>query len=308
MNQNIFSKGDKVQISTKKEGIVKGKFSHLTPSGVAYIHGDNGKAYERVLDKVVKLSNADTNFEVSDVKGHNAQPKSGKVFNINKRFDFLESLVRMTIKGKRVSLIITGEGGLGKTYTVKKGLEQMKLDNSQYHIIKGFSTAKGLYKTLYEHNGKLIIFDDCDEVLKNDTAKNILKGALDSYDERIVHWITSKESSEELPDNFVFEGRIIFISNMSKYRIDQAILSRASNVDVSMSIEDKLTRMEYIVKSPAFAPKATKEEVMDGFNLLKKHAENCANLTLRTLIEIIDYRTSGEDNWEELAEYVIYSS
>jgi hypothetical protein len=55
--------------------------------------------------------------------------------------------------------------------------------------IKGFSTAKNMFRTLYENNGSTIIFDDCDSILKDAIAINILKAALDSYDKRVITWV-----------------------------------------------------------------------------------------------------------------------
>jgi len=310
VNNKGLTKGTPVQILIGHD-TVNGIFSHTAPNGKAYVHvqlqGEKPKGYERSFDKVWKIGEAVSNFELSGGDNVTLVAK-GKTFEINERFTFLSSLVRMVIKNLRVSLIITGEGGLGKTYTVMEQIKQAGLyEGVHYVVIKGFSTAKGLYNTLFDHRDKLIIFDDCDEVLKNDIAKNILKGALDSYDVRKVSWI-SQAIGSDYPTDFIFEGRIIFISNMDKNKIDQAILSRASNVDLTMSVVDKLARMEKILPTEAFKGEVSMKLKNEAFEVLKKHAHACSNLNLRTLIEIIDYRASGEENWEELAEYVIYAS
>jgi len=44
-------------------------------------------------------------------------------YDINTRFGFVEKLVNMVAGGVQPSAVITGEGGLGKTYTVTKTLE-----------------------------------------------------------------------------------------------------------------------------------------------------------------------------------------
>ena len=44
-------------------------------------------------------------------------------YDINTRFGFVEKLVNMVATGVQPSAVITGEGGLGKTYTVTKTLE-----------------------------------------------------------------------------------------------------------------------------------------------------------------------------------------
>jgi len=101
-------------------------------------------------------------------------------YTINQKFEFLNKLTSMVIDGITPSLIICGPGGLGKTHTVLNTIEQKELYPFEWQMIKGYSTARGLYNTLFDNNGKLIIFDDCDSVLEDKVAINILKGALDS--------------------------------------------------------------------------------------------------------------------------------
>ena len=308
-------KGTPVQFEARGGQIMTGKFSHMTKTGLAYIHGSDNRPYERKPEKVIVTGEASTNFEYTAGNAPAPAAPVKPTFNISERFNFLESLVRMTIKGTRVSLVITGEGGLGKTYTVKQQLERSGLfsdnqdaDISDYKFVKGFATAKGLYNTLYQWNGKLIIFDDCDEALLNDISKNILKGALDSYDERIVSWVTNKEGGD-IPNEFVFTGRIIFISNLTRSKIDQAILSRSSTVDLTMSASDKIERMSNILHAPHFKPTVSKEIKDAAFEVVMQHADKCKDLTMRTLIEVIDYAVDGfeegTEDWKKLAEYAI---
>lgn len=46
-------------------------------------------------------------------------------FGINERFEFIEKFVKMVARGISHSLIITGDGGLGKTHTVLQTLSAM---------------------------------------------------------------------------------------------------------------------------------------------------------------------------------------
>lgn len=312
-----FVKGQPVKFTTRF-GYCTGRFSHVTKTNLLYIHGDDNKPYERKPETVQPIGDAPVATENMNQPVAAELIEQTNKFNVTQRFSFLEQLVRMVIKGNRVSLVITGEGGLGKTYSVKKQLERMNLfsDNqdpnvSDYKFVKGFATAKGLYNTLYQWNGKLIIFDDCDEALLNDISKNILKGALDSYDERIVSWVTNKEGGD-IPNEFVFTGRIIFISNLTRNKIDQAILSRSSNVDLTMTAHDKIERMSNILHAPHFKPTVSAEVKDAAFNVLMENAHKCKNLTMRTLMEVIDYAVDGfedgTDEWKTLAEYAITNS
>lgn len=225
-------------------------------------------------------------------------------FDINTRFDFLSQLTSMVVSGQTPSLVITGEGGLGKTYTVNKTIEDLNLQPNEYISFKGYSTARGLYNTLFDNNGKLIIFDDCDSVLEDKIAINILKSALDSYETRKISWMSKMNKNDEYPNQFEFTGRIIFISNKDRSKIDNAILSRSLVVDVSMTPDEKIERMMYIISD--ILPEYDLSFKMDALNFLNDFKNEC-ELTIRSLIKITKIRYSFPDNWMNLAQYMIKS-
>ena len=202
------------------------------------------------------------------------------VFNINQRFNFLQDLTSMVVHGATPSLIVTGEGGLGKTHTVTQTIKENLLDESDFVTFKGYSTARGLYNTLYDHNGKLIVFDDCDSVLEDKVALNILKSALDSYETRQITWMARMTKSDEYPNQFNFTGRIISISNKDKSKIDSAILSRSSTVDLTMTPSEKIERMSFILDK--ILPQLSMEVKSDALAFLDEMKDS-ANLNLRTL-------------------------
>ena len=240
-------------------------------------------------------------------------------YGINERFDFVEKLVTMVASGVQPSAVITGEGGLGKTYTVTKTLEAHGYkdisDLAEFQVgtvintrkcftmVKGYSTAKGLYRTLFENNKSVIVFDDCDAVLKDPVALNLLKGALDSYGKRIISW-NADMKDDDLPRSFNFEGRVIFISNMEQDRIDQAIRSRSMMIDLSMTADQKIDRMEYIAKSAEFMPEFELCHKMDALGLIREVAGEAKEISLRTLISVTKIRASNKD-WKDLATYML---
>lgn len=236
--------------------------------------------------------------------------KPKKQFNINQRFQFLSSLVRMTCKAKNNSMIITGDGGLGKTFTVMRQVELSGLvEDEDYVVIKGYSTAKGMYNTLYHNSDKLIIFDDCDSVLENDISTNILKGALDSYDKRIVHWVAQSFGENDIPSSFEFVGRIIFISNKNRTKFPQALISRSTCIDVSMTPDEKIERMRSCLAS--VRGDVSMEIKEEALSLLEKYKNDCTDLNFRTLLKIINIRVNTKEDedgdWTQLAEYFIFS-
>ena len=240
-------------------------------------------------------------------------------YGINERFNFVEKLVNMVATGVQPSAVITGEGGLGKTYTVTKTLEANGYkdisDLAEFQVgtivntrkcfttVKGYSTAKGLYRTLFENNKSVIVFDDCDAVLKDPVALNLLKGALDSYGKRIISW-NADMRDDDLPRSFNFEGRVIFISNMDQDRIDQAIRSRSMMIDLSMSADQKIDRMEFIAKSAEFMPEFEMSHKMDALGLIREVANDAKEISLRTLISVTKIRSANKD-WKEMATYML---
>lgn len=224
--------------------------------------------------------------------------------DINQRFEYLSSLSQMVIAGITPSLVVTGEGGLGKTHTVNQSIAEAGLHKSQFLFIKGYSTARGLYNTLFDNNGKLLIFDDCDSILEDKTALNILKSALDSYETRTISWLSKMNKNDEYPSQFNFTGQIIFISNKNKNSIDQAILSRSLVVDLSMSADEKIDRMRFIL--PNILPDYSLKVKTEALDFLAQN-KDCHNLTLRSLIMVTKIRATNPHTWLNLATYLLKS-
>lgn len=276
-------------------------------------------------NKAKKLGVDQIEHTVVDLSDGGVQQRVDR-FGINERFEFTTDLVNMVANRSIPSMIVTGEGGLGKTYTVMAALkaaglkdtrdflanydpeaedaEEVWLKSGDYTVVKGYSTAKGLYRTLFENRSKMVVFDDCDSILKDPVALMLLKGALDSYDERWISWNAEPIGGDDLPRTFKFTGRVIFISNMPLMRIDQPIRTRSICVDLHMTAKQKIDRMEQIVNEGEFLPEFEEKHKQDALKFLEAHASECKELNLRTLISITKIRASSK-KWEKLAEYVI---
>ena len=287
-----------------------------------FIGSVNGKVVVRTKNKdwaekkVASLSGTKVDFEDS-VK---ATAERDAKFGINTRFGFVEKLVTMVASGVQPSAVITGEGGLGKTYTVTKTLEKNGLkdisDLAEFQVgtilnmrkvfttVKGYSTAKGLYRTLFENQKSVVVFDDCDAVLKDPVALNLLKSALDSYGKRIISW-NADMRDDDLPRSFEFQGSVIFISNLDQSKIDQAIRSRSMMIDLSMNVEQKIERMETIAMSDEFLPEYEVEVKADALNLIRELKDVAKEISLRTLISVTKIRAANPSDYRELAEYML---
>lgn len=223
-------------------------------------------------------------------------------YNINQRFEFLKQLTGLVVDGITPSLIVCGSGGLGKTHSVMEVISEKGLYPHEWIQFKGYSTARGLYNTLYDNNGKTIVFDDCDSILEDRVAVNILKSALDSYETRKISWMARMSRGDEYPQQFDFTGSIIFISNKPMSSIDGAILSRSLTVDLSMTGDEKIQRMTYIL--PNILPDVPIGVKVDALRFLESKKSEM-DLNLRSLIITSKIRMAHPDNWIDLATYMI---
>jgi len=216
-------------------------------------------------------------------------------------FDNIERLTKMVGRGIQPSLVITGGAGMGKTHLVKGTLEGMGLKESTDFVhFKGRATAAGLFITLYENSDKIIVLDDCDSVFRDDDAVNILKGALDSYDTRKISYITTKalkdEFGSEVPRHFEFSGRIIFISNISQSKLDEAIRSRSFVADVDLTTDQMFARMEQLIdKMQSRIPTAAKRQALELMKELDAEFDGL-EINLRSFIKAARICAMGFEN------------
>ena len=286
-----------------------------------YVGSVNGKVVVRSKYKdAVERRLSENGYTVDFEAQEKASAERDAKFGINTRFNFVEKLVNMVAAGVQPSAVITGEGGLGKTFTVTKTLESAGFkdisDLAEFQVgsvvntrkcftmVKGYSTAKGLYRTLFENNKSIIVFDDCDAVLKDPVALNLLKGALDSYGKRIISW-NADMRDDDLPRSFNFEGRVIFISNMTQDSIDQAIRSRSMLIDLSMTADQKIDRMEHIAKSDSFLPEYDANIKADALKLIRELKDVAKEINLRTLISVSKVRAANPKDYREMCEYML---
>ena len=226
-------------------------------------------------------------------------------------FANLERLTKMVGRGIQPSLVLTGMAGVGKTHLVKETLKGLGLRESyDFEHFKGKATAAGLYMTLYQNSDKIVIFDDCDSVFKDDDAVNLLKAALDSYDTRKISYISTRplkdEFGEPIPTHFEFTGKIIFISNINQNKLDSAIRSRSFVADITMNTQQMFLRMTQLLKTmePSI-PVVAKEQALEIMKDLDSKY-NGVDINLRSFIKAARICAMGfEDPTMLIAEQII---
>ena len=262
----------------------------------------------------------------------------GRSFTIDEKFGMMEDLIDMTIRGSSKGMLITGRGGIGKTFTVLERLEKLgKVDymkaraeagvteidpedsdeeiedkvhslaelgsSGDYVVFKGYASPAALYRLLYEHQNRIVIFDDCDRIIRDETAVNILKGALDTYDKRWISWNTNA-AAPDLPPCFEFKGQVIIITNTEMQNVDEAVRTRCFKVDVSMTPEQRVQRMRSVL--PKIMPEVDLHLKEDALKLMTDNLAIAQDVSFRSLMNVIKLRVEpGLKSWEDAAVYLL---
>ena len=183
----------------------------------------------------------------------------------DKQLADLENLIKMTASGASNALFIAGRGGIGKTFTVEKVLKEIGLaDGNGYFKNTGTASAAGIYSLLFKYQNDIVLFDDSDDALKDQEARNMFKAATDTKKVRKLVWnkmgknVVEPDEYEDpqeliddgkIPRYFEFTGKIIFISNlkMDKLDPDGAIRTRAFMIEIDPTDAEIYDFMEAIV-------------------------------------------------------------
>ncbi len=241
------------------------------------------------------------------------------------RFQILTDMTKAVKAGDVRAMIVSGPPGVGKSFGVEEVLTKddlfdvMGQRKPKYEIVKGAMSAIGLYAKLYELSGEknVVVFDDCDSVLLDDLALNILKAALDTSKKRKISWNTDSRllRSEGIPDTFEFKGGAIFITNIkfenvrSKKLQDHlaALESRCHYIDLQMDTDrEKVLRIRQIVQDGMLDSydfeQIAKDEVVD---FVEENRSKLRELSLRTVLKVADLRKSFPSNWKSMAEVTV---
>jgi len=251
--------------------------------------------------KVVKLE-AIPPIEQEDSRVPQYSKEGYEYGNKDLIFRELTEYVNKVIRNVRSSLLVTGMGGIGKTYLTEQALKDAGLvEEKDWFKITGKSTAIGLYTTLYQYNSKLLVFDDCDSIWDDDNAINILKGALDEGDSRRISWLSGHtikdDSGNMLPRNFLFTGRVIFLTNLPERRLPGPIKSRAFIHEMALKPRDMVEVIKSKlagIKTKYPAPMSFKREALDELEYIaKEHPE--VTIDFRTFIKTMDILATTDD-------------
>ena len=268
------------------------------------------------------ISNRDAVNKGTDPAQTPTESDEQAIERIAARFSILDEMAEAVSTSKVRAMIVSGPPGIGKSFGVERALEKQNMfqdiagSQRKFEVVKGAMSAIGLYKKLYEHSAKghVVCFDDCDAILYDDLALNLLKAALDTGKKRTLHWNTESRTlmAEGMPNSFEFFGGVIFITNIkfdnvkSKKLQDhlQALQSRCHYLDLTIdSMRDRMLRIRQICRAgmlEKYGMPADEEEQLIQFVFKNKH--KLREISLRMVLKIADLWKMSPDRYQMLAE------
>lgn len=208
-------------------------------------------------------------------------------------------------------MIVSGDAGTGKTYTVKKALVDTGHQKNVEYIKGGKITAASLYVKLALNRAKhrIVVLDDCD-IIHHSEKKQIvpmLLGAAELGQSGEISWETARKNPlmEEynLESHYPFQGNIIWITNDRKEDIAKAvkqwksaIFSRFNFAECNFTDEQKFMYTMHLVENidmlgkncqefPGGYPEDIIEESRD---YMAENYRNLVEVTPRQAIKIAD--------------------
>jgi len=279
---------------------------------------DGISSYEYVSGEFMPAAN-----DVSTVVNTVTESNEEAIIRIRERFEILTDMTKAATTGDIRAMIVSGPPGVGKSFGVEQEIEKATLFDTisgkklRAEVVKGSATPIGLYQTLYKYSDPncVVVFDDCDSILLDDVALNLLKGALDSGKKRKISWLSESSTlrREGIPDQFDFKGSVIFITNLKfdnmksqklRDHLD-ALQSRCHYLDLTLdTMRDKILRIRQIANDGVLFQDYefdtdTEKEIID---FMDSNQNKLREMSLRMALKIADLRKSFPNNWKRMAE------
>lgn len=322
----------KKEVETIQESLTEGKRGALTPAqqktvmkllqqgkSAASIARDLKLSYGQIL-KLKANPPMNVSMDESTVK-KNEETLNDRVKFLEETLEDVYDVTRAIAAGapNMNSLMISGRAGTGKTYSVTKALTDEGLtEGDDFITVSGAVSTVIMFKKMYQYRTKVLVFDDCDAVFRDENGRNILKAALDSKKIRTISYLKKSslvfdpkdfEMDPEgefnaienglVPNQFEFSGRVIFISNLPKDKADPdgAIRSRSILMDVNPDDATLMERIKTLLPflEPKDMPLDDKEEI---FEFMKK----AKDVSMRTFVKAAGFKNAGLKNWERMSK------
>lgn len=210
----------------------------------------------------------------------------------------------MVLEKKSRGLLLYGDAGWGKSFSVKKALKDENLkEGIDFNFVCGHITPLAFYKKLYNNKDKLIILDDIN-ILESKINLNMLKATLS---DGLVEY--SSSALKDTPNQFVFTGQIIILMNDKPKNNEnlKAVESRILTYHLELEYKTKMSILYDIAKIEyRNADYISLQERQEVARWIKDNTNQATrNLSIRLLFMCFEFYKFDKVRWTELANAYI---
>lgn len=250
--------------------------------------------------------------------------------SIGERVRMMHDLTEGATFGEYPSCIFAGGPGMGKSHTVTEVLRSAHMDpkrETKYRIVQGSSiTPITLYDILYEYRekGNVLVLDDSDSVLNDESGMMLLKAALDSTPKRKLTWGSRAETVA--PKEYDYQGSILFLTNQDFHRqIDKngsanmnkrqqhldALRSRSNYLDLMLTdrraqwlwTQHQITSQKILMRHGL-----TEHEQTDVLTFMETHLSQLIECSIRSAAKmvpfVLSHRRDSRKAWQPRVQII----
>lgn len=234
--------------------------------------------------------------------------------DIQYRFDMLSRYAVAAASGEIRCLVASGSPGIGKSWDLMKTLDD--IIPGEYEVIEGGDISPvHLFMAGYRNRevGRVLVFDDSDGLFLKDECCNILKKLTDSSPVRRLTYMKDSKvlEAEDVPNEYAFEGSVIFLSNLDFDRMAQGTDRRSQHIaalntrSLPLDLKIHTQRAKYVwVRHKAVTAilprRGVTEEVQTMvLDYIDKHYDRMRSLSLRTIEYLVTTIRMNPENWQK---------
>ena len=187
------------------------------------------------LKKVRKSKKGETIVEVlpNNVKDNPNETDAQIIERMRERFQILDDMTQASIDGVVRGMVVTGPPGVGKSFGVEQVLEKNSLFDTlagnklRFEVIKGASSAIGLYKVLFENADKnnVLVLDANGDLYLTGSYGSGGSGGSDNLGDH-----TATQDLDMDGNDILNVGQIVAVSITSSHITSSTVITSGSNV------------------------------------------------------------------------------
>jgi hypothetical protein len=254
---------------------------------------------QNIFMRVVSINRANPEKSIANKKEADDFNAALYKMDVNDKMDFLRQSVRSVVRGYINSLVISGLAGVGKSTLVR---DVIKEEGHNFVSAPGmFKKYAELYTFFYDHKDDLLVFDDVDTIFDKKYL-GLTNVAFSDDQERLIQFPSEfgKDLPKKYKNKFVFNGKVIVITNLSKDRVPKSLASRGAVIEIRNTPSEVVDYIRQNIDNvmPEY-PEATKQVKLEVLDFIEKALSQVKQIDFRVFKRCVIYRLSGTPNWRK---------